>query len=372
MTALPTSTARFEALDAWRGICALLVALEHLGVDNVLHHNELVHHGYRFVDFFFVLSGFVIAHAYRERLSAGWSQVRSFLIRRLGRLWPLHMVVLLVFIGFQLGVTVAHLSVGTLAERNTFASVPANVLLIHSWGFVHHSTWNNPSWSISTEVFAYGVFALLCALLPDRWVSWLAAFLLVASAAVLVWVAPLGMRSTFDFGLFRCVFGFMFGVLIRALWQRYRPRVGTVGEILVVTAVIGAVMLLPYDASSLLVTPIFALAVWIFASEDGALSTVMRHRWPQRLGAWSYSIYMVHAFIALAFLSAAMLATQHGIPLFERVGGVSTIVGSPSVTTTIVVAYVIAIVAVSRFSYRYIELVGQRLAAGFASPRKPK
>lgn len=59
---------RFRSLDAWRGICALCVAALHLNTIGWINTSALIQNAGRFVDFFFVLSGFVIAHAYRERL----------------------------------------------------------------------------------------------------------------------------------------------------------------------------------------------------------------------------------------------------------------------------------------------------------------
>jgi peptidoglycan/LPS O-acetylase OafA/YrhL len=59
---------RFENLDALRGTCALLVALFHLPANGLLASNALVRHAYLFVDYFFVLSGFVIAFSYGDRL----------------------------------------------------------------------------------------------------------------------------------------------------------------------------------------------------------------------------------------------------------------------------------------------------------------
>jgi hypothetical protein len=52
---------RFEALDGWRGICACLVVLFHFHGFSPIYSVELVRNSYLFVDFFFVLSGFVIA-----------------------------------------------------------------------------------------------------------------------------------------------------------------------------------------------------------------------------------------------------------------------------------------------------------------------
>ena len=367
---------RFRALDAWRGISALLVALEHLNVDSVLHHNNLVRHGFRFVDFFFVLSGFVIAHSYRERLQRGGSEVRSFLVRRVGRLWPLHVVILGAFIAFEIATLLAAragISIGhdAFTDRNTGPGIVAHLALVQGLGIFDHLTWNGPSWSISTEVFAYALFALVCATVSKR-IDWLAALLVVGCGAIVLLVAPHGMGSTFDYGLFRCVYGFMTGVLVRRLYGRYALRVGTIGELAIVVGVVATVMWLPTGAPALLVTPIFALAVWVFAGESGALSRVMQARIPQVLGAWSYSIYMVHVLIAVGILSTAMLATRHGFHVFTRLDDVVIIVGPIWFTTAVVIGYVGLVLAVAAATYRLVEVPGQRLFKRWAAPAAPQ
>jgi peptidoglycan/LPS O-acetylase OafA/YrhL len=367
---------RFEALDAWRGICALLVALEHLSTTSVLRQNALTHHSYRFVDFFFVLSGVVVSHAYRERLERDRAAVWPFLIRRVGRLWPLHITMLAVFIVVECGIGLASragLSLGHAAftDRNTLGAIPANLALVHSWGMFDRLTWNTPSWSISTEFFAYMLFAAVCALAGSRRSGLLCAGLMIAGALVTALVAPLGMGSTFDYGLARCVYGFMAGVLVRSAWGRHAPRVGTAGEIAVVVTVVLAVTLLPVSPGvDLLVTPAFALAVWVFASEDGAISRVLKRRAPQALGAWSYSIYMVHVLVALGLLIAAMLASKHGLHLFARVDNVVTITGSAPVTAAITIGYLGAVILLSSVTYRFVELPGQRWFGRLAQRRQ--
>ena len=361
---------RFRALDAWRGISALLVAMEHLNVRNVLHRNGLVVHGYRFVDFFFVLSGFVIAHAYREPLSRGAGAVRAFLVRRIGRLWPLHLVILAAFVLFELAVLLgahAGMSPGhaTVTERNTLPSLLAQVFLLQGLGILDHLAWNGPSWSISTELFAYALFAVICVIGAKR-VEWTAAVLAIAGALVVLLVAPHGMGSTYDFGLARCVYGFMTGVLVRSLYGRWKPLVGTAGEVAVVAAVAAAVIFLPLDAYALLVTPVFALAVYVFAAESGALSRLLLGRVPQALGAWSYSIYMVHVLVALGILTTTMLVSRHGMHVFARIDDVVTVIGPTWFTTAVIVGYLALVVGIASVTYRLVELPGQRLFGRWA------
>jgi peptidoglycan/LPS O-acetylase OafA/YrhL len=367
----PSPVVRLEALDAWRGICASLVALEHLSIQSVLHENRLIHFGYRFVDFFFVLSGFVIAHAYGKRLRERPSELWMFLHRRVGRLWPLHATILLAFVVFEVGVFLASkggISIGRepFTERHTLPSLPANVFLVQAWNTLDHSSWNVPSWSISTEIVAYAVFGLLCVLARNRgWVAMAAAAIMGVSLYMVLYQSPLGMSSTFDNGIFRCLYGFMLGALTREVWERWKWRPGTIIEIAIVLLVLCAVMFLPGGAPAVIVTPIFAFVVWAFASADGSVSAALRRSVFQKLGAWSYSIYMVHSLIALIFFAGAVVVTKLGFPLFARIDDAATIVGPRYVTEPIAVIYLALVIVIARFTYERVELPGQRLWGRF-------
>src|SRR5258708_20049 len=99
MASPPIEAARthFRVSDSWRGIAALLVAIFHLNVYSAIYSLDFIRNAYLFVDFFFVLSGFVITHSYAGRLGT-LEGLGTFAIRRLGPLWPLHAVVLLAFV----------------------------------------------------------------------------------------------------------------------------------------------------------------------------------------------------------------------------------------------------------------------------------
>ena len=81
-----TGTGRsYHALDGMRGIAARAVLFHHFPP---IRHSALFHNGLLAVDMFFLLSGFVIAHAYDERLAAGLG-MRAFMLARYIRLWPI-------------------------------------------------------------------------------------------------------------------------------------------------------------------------------------------------------------------------------------------------------------------------------------------
>ncbi|RVA95930.1 acyltransferase, partial [Mesorhizobium sp. M7A.F.Ca.CA.004.02.1.1] len=84
---------RFLVLDSWRGICALLVALFHFPTGSTISQSAFIGSSYLFVDFFFVLSGFVIASSYGDRLNQP-EQVARFALVRFGRIYPLHLLML--------------------------------------------------------------------------------------------------------------------------------------------------------------------------------------------------------------------------------------------------------------------------------------
>ncbi len=92
---------RFGVLDGWRGIAALAVALYHFRFYSHIGLSSFLLSAYLFVDFFLVLSGFVIAYTYGDRL-ARWGDVAEFAIRRFGRLWPLHAAVLMMLLLLEL------------------------------------------------------------------------------------------------------------------------------------------------------------------------------------------------------------------------------------------------------------------------------
>lgn len=93
----PDSKKHYEILDGLRGVAAIIVVLFHIFeiFSNGDHSKQIINHGYLAVDFFFMLSGFVIAHAYDDR----WNKMSltAFFKRRLIRLHPM------IFIGMTLG-----------------------------------------------------------------------------------------------------------------------------------------------------------------------------------------------------------------------------------------------------------------------------
>ena len=152
---------RFDVLDSWRGIAAVMVVLFHSQVSSHIWPIPLVRAGETFVDFFFVLSGFVIANAYAARIASARDFGR-FIVLRFGRVYPLHLVMLALFVAVECAKALAP-GIGDPADpafsgSNAPGAIVTNLLLLQAFGIHDTLTWNTPSWSISGEVFAYLLF----------------------------------------------------------------------------------------------------------------------------------------------------------------------------------------------------------------------
>lgn len=350
---------RYVALDSLRGIAALGVAVFHLLVRDGFANWPFFRASNQFVDFFFVLSGFVIAASYGERLARGYP-LRTFLWLRLGRIWPLHAVILAVYVLIECVLALTGTSHGGrvpfTGTRDPLAILPA-LLLVQAFTMPSVGTWNTQSWSISVELGLYVVFALAWRM-TGRWTVVLgAAFagLLLAvwelqpeSVGVWVWA----MRGFAGFGL---------GVGVRTL-ERWLVGQGlvpsfTTASLLEGAALVGMVLIVnpasPLYASDLL----FAALVLVFALGRGWFTDLLGTAPFVFLGSISYSLYMVHGFvIGRAMDVLGVLQHWSPVPLVERPEGTMGMLVTPrAVTDLLSLAIVATAIALAWLTWRWIE-----------------
>jgi peptidoglycan/LPS O-acetylase OafA/YrhL len=365
---MPLNAMRFEVLDSWRGICALLVAMFHFPLAGAISQNDFVRGAFLFVDFFFVLSGFVFAHAYGARLAKGQG-LGTFLINRIGRLAPLHVFMLLVLVTLEL-IRWQFQEFGNgqavFSGRNTLDAILPNLFMIHGLGTMDQLTWNTPSWSISTELYAYAAFGSLWVLCRQK--AYLAATLVIIGCLLfLLNLKPTSIEMTYDYGLFRCLFGFAGGILVQHLFAYLYTRgqgaslsvlALTLIELLVVLLVIQFVSTNNSDLFSFFAPVVFGAAVMIFAHERGLISKLLKIKPLVYIGTISYSIYLTHLTVQGTLYALARYASHH----FEWRELVKLeIVGSTDFVYTgtenlMLVALMLGLtIALSSLTYRYIE-----------------
>ncbi|MFH5806624.1 acyltransferase family protein, partial [Alienimonas sp. DA493] len=158
-----------DSLTAVRGVAAVWVVLYHFSPDLYVllpasrALAPLIDRGHLAVPLFFTLSGYVLAMNYAPAFGGGLSAAgtKTFLLRRLIRIYPLHLATLLgtaamVAVGARFGATVDPEGYGAV-------DFLLNLALLHAWVPDFRLNWNLPSWSISAEWFAYLLFPLLAA-----------------------------------------------------------------------------------------------------------------------------------------------------------------------------------------------------------------
>lgn len=364
---------RLKALDGWRGVCAVLVAVMHLEASGYLSGSHLVRNADFLVDFFFVLSGFIIAHAYGQKLAAP-GDVARMLWRRFARLWPLHAALLALLVGLELA---AHAISGLtgIARRaaafdpamgQSLAAIPTHLVMLHSFGLHDKGTWNVPSWSISAEFWSSVVLAAI-ALFCGRWQRLAAAAIaLLAATAVAVFASDF-MRTHYDYGFQRCLFGFLVGRLlydVRGRWQ-YPDARATVVEVATI-ALVGLFVVNARGTEAALAAPIvFAVAVWVFASGRGRISRLLEAPPLQWLGTRSYSIYLVHGVVLIAVSRAGTVASAiagrlPGIAGPPEPGLASALLSHPILADLLTMAYLAAVLLASAATWRWIEMPAQK------------
>lgn len=308
---------RFDVLDSWRGICAVLVVLYHFKATNSFSGLAFFDNAYLFVDFFFVLSGFVIFGNYANRFTEGHVTVKSFIFLRLARLYPLHIFMVIAFVGFDLAKIGLFDILGRPSPATNFDFSPdysliANIVLVHSLGLFDTSSWNVPSWSISTELYTCIGFALAISVAKERiWLVGLAA--LIICPLVILTFSPTGMDATYDYGIFRCVFGFSIGGFC---WSAYKwtTRSDILSKIstpvmtgVELLAVVAGIVFVSYAGKMdlAILTPfLFGLVLLVFTQETGIISRFLSAKIFILFGTLSYSIYLTHFFIQHILLSA--------------------------------------------------------------------
>jgi peptidoglycan/LPS O-acetylase OafA/YrhL len=316
-----TRRAEIRQLTGVRFIAAIWVVLYHFQlmifglVPELRPTGFLFDAGYLAVDLFFVLSGYIIAYQYLAAFPSGRGtagRYRRFLIKRLGRIYPLQFVTLLVAIamivtGVLIGVAIPY------PENFTVWGAVQDLLLIRGWEPFPHQGWNFPAWSLSAEWFAYLLFPAVALLVGaarrPRGQGRLGLLLVLAGCIAVeglgAWLLP--SFNGMPHPLVRVVAGFVAGAAVFALGApRIRPGIlgvaGLVALVLLITTA-GRIELDPARAVVALV-----LAVVVVAGLAGGSGPPIRWLASGPLeygGRISYGIYMIHGIVLM--IGAALL-----------------------------------------------------------------
>jgi peptidoglycan/LPS O-acetylase OafA/YrhL len=295
---------RIDELESIRGIAALLVVIYHIPNWNAgLFDLAIFRNSYLMVELFFVLSGFVIYKAYANNIHSKENLLR-FQFLRFGRLYPVHLLFLTVFLLLEIIKYFADAHYGIKSSKttpfveNSLTALIQQLFLVQAIGPTGNAlSFNAPAWSISVEFYTYLLFGLIV-LYSGRFKLLVFALLAVASCVIL------GMEpSTSGYSdLLRCIAGFFIGCCTARIADHVTWKISSHAVTLAVVALALFLVFKEYKHYDIVIYFLTAaLVLAIVFSDDGLIKRMLRLRFFTWLGMISYSVYMSHSAILWLF-----------------------------------------------------------------------
>ena len=355
-----------SSLTPLRGIAASFVAIHHFQHRIPNYNYEMSRHtyffasGYLWVDFFFILSGFILSHVYftkfidRVRLT----HYKQYLLSRLARIYPLHLFVLIVLVVLETSKWWLTFFSDVPVENTAFqghrslVSALPTLLLIQTW--VPSGNWNPPSWSISAEFFVYLIFPFMLPFLCKGTRLNLVLKTLVLLLALYSFKSILGLvaHATNLQDLIRCLIEFFLGVLV---YRCYRDNlfIRFTNHDWPLFAVISIIVWCMHfnspfnDYHEFVVILCFACFVLFLAQNRNVFKRLFNTKFLTHLGNISYSIYLIHdpvyefaeKFCKLIFktvLGSSLSGNVNLMSLFEHVVYLAILFGIAHLTYSFV------------------------------------
>lgn len=299
-----------DALTGLRAFAAAWVVLYHFRADiKALAPTAdwlwpLLDSGYAGVDVFFVLSGFIIAYTYLDRLShPNAGQAGRFLWYRLARLYPVHLFTLAIFAVIVTPGSFRDAGLSQVVANITTDEFLRQLLMVHAWGTNGNIAWNYPAWSISSEWFAYLLFPFvalgLARLRRPLQACWGFVLSNVFNVATFAWIALAGMEG--EIILVRIVGEFAAGCFLFLLWRqgwRFEAPWPLLTPLFALASAAVTIAVAQADSvAPVVAAPLYGGLIYGLAIERDILSRILATRLLVYAGEASYALYMVHAIV---------------------------------------------------------------------------
>ncbi|MCO4881673.1 acyltransferase [Paraburkholderia caribensis] len=309
---MQTTSDKYSTLDSLRGVAAMLVVMYHFPG---LFRPVYVENSYLVVDLFFVMSGFVIASAYEEKLSRGDISPLRFMRLRLIRLYPLYALgTLLGTAGllWRLPLSDWHLVASALPLGLLMIPCPLVMRIFYPLSYAERVLYplNYPSWSLFFELLANAGYAVFFKYLSTR------VLLMVVAASGVMLIAK-GIHGGKPFsagwilagsygGLLRIAYSFSTGILL----FRFRAARRKTSNVLAIALVAAFILLFCLPIPDIFHTVfIFSIAIFVFPVLVWVAAAVEPSHKVRKVflffGAVSYGVYVLHvpvgAFFQLMF-----------------------------------------------------------------------
>ena len=307
--------------------------------------NFLIRESWIFVEFFFVLSGFVISYNYNTITTK--KDYFIYIVKRFSRLYPLLVFSTIFFLISEITINVYFpqytntpegiwsLLLQTLDTLTFMNSTPI---------FGNGGGMNGPSWSISSEMISYIIFGLITLLVSKRLQIFFFVFLIFIS---IILFYNINTFSTDDYSFLRGLISFPLGVLIHRV-PFSKIKLSKHIELIIPLLIIFGMFLLSKNDNPfieiLIMNLIFFISIHILIKTNGILSKLLNTKLFQFLGKISYSIYLNHLLV---------------ITVFSRV--IFSFFGVNQTTISELLVFSISIILVlvySKYTFDFIEYKG--------------
>lgn len=299
--------------------------------------------GFLAVDFFFVLSGFIISYKYHDYFTERVrDRFHEFICKRIARIYPLHLFVLACYATIPLTL----LATGRPVDSEQFGvmQLAFKTLLVDLWTFdgVSWKSWNVPSWSISGEFFAYLLFPFLIFFLHSVRV-YIRIGVIALGVVALIYAFHRPTCSSLGacigmLGLLRCIVAFLLGIGVFLLHRKTVDMPTSLYAAVSLGAAALLVILVAFRVPNYFyVSILFAAILYGMLGCHGPVHRLLETTPFVYLGEISYSIYLTHVFVAEVVFK---LFLENG-----EVPGAG-----------LIAFYIVATLTFSAFSYHMVEV----------------
>ncbi|MBN3963089.1 acyltransferase [Nostoc sp. NMS8] len=307
-----------KPLTSLRGIAALFVVAHHFSYytlpktgSTLSAYSDFFKNGYLWVDFFFILSGFIMSHVYVEDFypRVSLDKYRSYLFSRFARIYPLHIFIIFLFIGLEVVKTLL-LNTSAFTGKFNLTALFANIFLLQAFDLNCppllwcNTYWNEPAWSISVEFVIYSIFPFLLLLLKNNKNDLIIYICTLLSILLLITFTRGNLDSIIGIpSIARCGLECVLGIITYKVYRKGNYKKYFNLNLLTIVAMIWIILIMNYywhhfrNLHDWLILPAFCLLILgVSFNNNSVISKVLNSRTMLYLGTISYSIYMVHWF----------------------------------------------------------------------------